>query len=134
MLSNEQAFALFFIPLHIAIDFIKYSCAKVFEGILLLLLSCQVKKLTDHVSFYQIVKMMQLCTFSLAVFLMVLLNFDMLMVNSETFNAELNSQNLGTAFEFKIHLDAGKEDCYYQMVESGASFYVAFHVSVYWYF
>ncbi len=65
---------------------------------------------------------------------MVLLNFDMLMVNSETFNAELNSQNLGTAFEFKIHLDAGKEDCYYQMVESGASFYVAFHVSVYWYF
>lgn len=56
------------------------------------------------------------------------------MVNSETFNAELNSQNLGTAFEFKIHLDAGKEDCYYQMVESGASFYVAFHVSVYWYF
>lgn len=73
---------------------------------------------------------MQLCTFlSRAVVVLVILNFSMFMVNSETFNAELNSQNLGTAFEFKIHLDAGKEDCYYQNVESGASFYVAFHVS-----
>ncbi|KAJ6219315.1 hypothetical protein RDWZM_005127 [Blomia tropicalis] len=40
----------------------------------------------------------------------------------------MNVQNLGTAFEFKIHIDAGKEDCFYQMVEPGSSLYVAFHV------
>jgi len=51
-----------------------------------------------------------------------------LLVRSESFNHELNSQNLGIAYEFKIHIDAGKEDCFYQSVEPGASLYVAFNV------
>ena len=55
----------------------------------------------------------------------------MIVVNSENFSPELNAQNLGTAFEFKIHIDAGKEDCFFQMIETNASFYAAFHVSIY---
>ncbi|OTF73313.1 transmembrane emp24 domain-containing protein 1-like protein, partial [Euroglyphus maynei] len=37
-------------------------------------------------------------------------------------------ENLGTAFEFKIHIDAGKEDCFYQYIEQGSSLYIAFQV------
>lgn len=40
----------------------------------------------------------------------------------------LGSSDLGTAYEFKIHIDAGKEDCYYQYVDAGSSLYVAFQV------
>src|SRR6218665_3046776 len=54
-------------------------------------------------------------------------------VHSETYQQHLQ-QNLGTAFEFKIHIDAAKEDCYYQWIEPGASFYASFHVSVYAFF
>lgn len=68
---------------------------------------------------------LQLFTASSAITALILLAH---LVNSESFNAELNSQSLGTAYEFKIHLDAGKEDCYYQNIETGASLYVAFHV------
>lgn len=32
------------------------------------------------------------------------------------------------AMDYKVHLDAGKEDCYFQYVQPGATFYVAFHV------
>lgn len=41
----------------------------------------------------------------------------------------LGSSDLGTAYEFKIHIDAGKEDCYYQYVDAGSSLYVAFQVN-----
>lgn len=34
------------------------------------------------------------------------------------------------AMDYKVHLDAGKEDCYYQYVQPGASLYVSFQVSV----
>lgn len=34
------------------------------------------------------------------------------------------------AMDYKVHLDAGKEDCYYQYVQAGASLYVSFQV--YW--
>lgn len=33
------------------------------------------------------------------------------------------------AMDYKIHLDAGKEDCYYQYVQAGATLYVSFQVS-----
>lgn len=33
------------------------------------------------------------------------------------------------AMDYKIHLDAGKEDCYYQYVQPGATLYVSFQVS-----
>jgi p24 family protein gamma-5 len=32
------------------------------------------------------------------------------------------------AMDYKVHIDAGKEDCYYQYVQSGATFYVSFQV------
>lgn len=32
------------------------------------------------------------------------------------------------AMDYKVHLDAGKEDCYYQYVQPGATFYVSFQV------
>lgn len=34
------------------------------------------------------------------------------------------------AMDYKVHIDAGKEDCYYQYVKPGATFYVAFSVSI----
>lgn len=33
------------------------------------------------------------------------------------------------AMDYKVHIDAGKEDCYYQYVQAGATFYVSFSVS-----
>lgn len=32
------------------------------------------------------------------------------------------------ALDYKVHIDAGKEDCYFQYVNSGATFYVNFQV------
>lgn len=34
------------------------------------------------------------------------------------------------AMDYKIHLDAGKEDCYYQYVQPGATLYVSFQVNL----
>ena len=34
----------------------------------------------------------------------------------------------GIAMDYKIHVDAGKEDCYYQYVHPGATLYVGFQV------
>lgn len=33
------------------------------------------------------------------------------------------------AMDYKVHVDPGKEDCYYQYVNPGATFYVSFQVS-----
>lgn len=49
-------------------------------------------------------------------------------LSAENYNSEHSTQSLGTAFEFKIHVDPGKEDCYYQLIEAGASLYVSFQV------
>lgn len=34
----------------------------------------------------------------------------------------------GISFEFKVHVDAGKEHCFYQYVEPSANLFVAFQV------
>ena len=34
----------------------------------------------------------------------------------------------GVAMEYKVHVDAAKEDCYYQYVHPGATFYVSYQV------
>lgn len=34
----------------------------------------------------------------------------------------------GVAYEFKVHVDAGKEDCFYQFVQQNATLYVSFQV------
>ena len=36
------------------------------------------------------------------------------------------------AMDYKVHVDAGKEDCYFQYVNPGATFYVSFQVSSVW--
>lgn len=33
------------------------------------------------------------------------------------------------AMDYKVHIDAGKEDCYFQYVQPGATFYVSFQVN-----
>ena len=33
------------------------------------------------------------------------------------------------AMDYKVHIDPGKEDCYFQYVNPGATFYVSFQVS-----
>jgi p24 family protein gamma-5 len=33
------------------------------------------------------------------------------------------------AMDYKVHIDAGKEDCYFQYCPAGATFYVSFQVS-----
>ncbi|OQR72956.1 transmembrane emp24 domain-containing protein 1-like [Tropilaelaps mercedesae] len=40
----------------------------------------------------------------------------------------LSSDTLGVSYEFKLHVDAGREECFYQYVEQNASVYVAFQV------
>lgn len=30
--------------------------------------------------------------------------------------------------DYKVHIDAGKEDCYYQYVQPGATFYASYQV------
>lgn len=32
------------------------------------------------------------------------------------------------AMDYKVHIDPGKEDCYFQYVNAGATFYVSFQV------
>lgn len=34
------------------------------------------------------------------------------------------------AMDYKVHIDPGKEDCYFQYVNSGATFYVSFQVKI----
>lgn len=38
------------------------------------------------------------------------------------------------AMDYKVHIDAGKEDCYFQYVNAGATFYVSFQVPSGWTF
>lgn len=47
-------------------------------------------------------------------------------VSGESFSPD--NERLGVAYEFKVHLDAGKEDCFYQYVRAHSSLYVAFQV------
>lgn len=34
------------------------------------------------------------------------------------------------AMDYKVHIDPGKEDCYFQYVNPGATFYVSFQASI----
>ena len=36
----------------------------------------------------------------------------------------------GLAMDYRIWVEAGKEECFYQYVQPGAQFYVSFHVSL----
>lgn len=42
----------------------------------------------------------------------------------------INFESLpAVAMDYKVKIDAGKEDCYYQFVSPGATFYASFQVS-----
>ena len=36
----------------------------------------------------------------------------------------------GLAMDYRVHIDAGKEDCYYQYVDAGATMYTSMSVSI----
>lgn len=60
------------------------------------------------------------------VFLLFMLFFD----TTEQQNAVNWFENLpAVAMDYKVHIDPGKEDCYFQYVNPGATFYVSFQVS-----
>jgi hypothetical protein len=46
----------------------------------------------------------------------------------QLFLEHLFSFLLGIAMEYKVHVDAGKEDCYWQYVHPGATLYVSYQV------
>lgn len=65
---------------------------------------------------------------SIALFILLTNNF------LQNVNGQLEAQPWyeslpAVAMDYKVHLDAGKEDCYYQYVQPGASLYVSFQVS-----
>ncbi|XP_013789031.1 transmembrane emp24 domain-containing protein 6-like [Limulus polyphemus] len=45
--------------------------------------------------------------------------------NSETYAFD---NKLGISYEFKVSVEAGKEECFFQWIPAGATFYVAFQV------
>jgi hypothetical protein len=49
-------------------------------------------------------------------------------LQSESYSAANFEDKLGIAYEFKIHIDAGREDCFYQFIQQSSSLYVAFQV------
>lgn len=53
----------------------------------------------------------------------------LLILESASAETHLSSASLGVSYEFKLHVDAGKEECFYQYVEQNASVYVSFQVS-----
>lgn len=50
-------------------------------------------------------------------------------INCESYSPNEAEDKLGVAYEFKIHVDAGREECFFQNVHMGSSLYVAFQVS-----
>lgn len=62
-----------------------------------------------------------------------IINFVVLLVNLKKTLAQVTTipwyENLpAVAMDYKVHIDPGKEDCYYQYVHEGAAFYVSFQV------
>lgn len=45
-------------------------------------------------------------------------------------NDELYNDVPGVAMEYKVHIDAGKEDCYWQYVHPQATIYVNMQVNI----
>lgn len=66
-----------------------------------------------------------------SVFLTPLINGDELTLAEETTVPWYESLP-AVAMDYKVHIDPGKEDCYYQYVNPGATFYVSFQVSYRW--
>lgn len=68
--------------------------------------------------------------FSLLISLILLLCFTCDNVNSQIEAKPWYETLPAVAMDYKVHIDAGKEDCYYQYVQAGATFYVSFQVKI----
>ena len=58
----------------------------------------------------------------------VLTSFCFLILNAET-TVPWYEDLPAVAMDYKVHIDPGKEDCYFQYVNPGATFYVSFQVA-----
>jgi len=72
--------------------------------------------------------MAQQCLPKLTYVLILLLTIYSSEVNPESYSSTNFEEKLGIAYEFKIHIDAGREDCFYQNIQHSSSLYVAFQV------
>jgi hypothetical protein len=61
-------------------------------------------------------------------YVLILLTIYSSQVNPESYSSTNFEEKLGIAYEFKIHIDAGREDCFYQNIQHSSSLYVAFQV------
>lgn len=59
---------------------------------------------------------------------LILLVWQCLPISCETYTPQEAQEKLGYAYEFKIHVDAAKEECFYQHVQQHSTLYVAFQV------
>lgn len=50
------------------------------------------------------------------------------LTNTETSTQPWYETLPAVAMDYKVHIDPGKEDCYFQYVNPGATFYVSFQV------
>lgn len=64
--------------------------------------------------------------YSVATYLLVISNF--VLLRGET-TVPWYEDLPAVAMDYKVHIDAGKEDCYFQFVNPGATFYASFQVS-----
>nr|CAG4641093.1 EOG090X0AV2 [Eulimnadia texana] len=64
---------------------------------------------------------------TLELLVLILLQAYLTYVSCETFTEEVQASP-GVAMEYKVHVDPGKEECYYQHVQQGATIYVSFQV------
>jgi hypothetical protein len=74
--------------------------------------------------------MAQQCLPKLTYVLILLLTIYSSEVNPESYSSTNFEDKLGIAYEFKIHIDAGREDCFYQNIQHSSSLYVAFQVFI----
>lgn len=58
-------------------------------------------------------------------FIFIVIHWTIGLISCETYPSP---EKLGFAYEFKIHVDASKEECFYQMVQAQSTLYVAFQV------
>jgi hypothetical protein len=74
--------------------------------------------------------MAQKCLPKLTYVFILLLTIYSSEVNPESYSSTNFEEKLGIAYEFKIHIDAGREDCFYQNIQHSSSLYVAFQVFI----
>lgn len=70
----------------------------------------------------------QQITFYGFVILSIIFFFSILQISAQIEKQPWYEALPAVAMDYKVHLPAGKEDCYYQYVQPGATLYVSFQV------